>query len=210
MTAAQIMIEPMQLKYNPQVGQLLVHGFRGKFQHLTNLNDEELALFFEKLFDQYPAEPAGQRMVAVQGREVVGTLSLKWKVEADRKQEKQKLPSWKNFNMFSKWNLLKMLVGLYFLDHKPEAGECYIADVVVHPDHRGKGVGKLLLERAHQFVLSEPRLDRLSLYVSGKNPRAKHLYEQLSFQTHLQENSYVWHFLFNELEWEYMVNVIKG
>ncbi|MFU1798104.1 GNAT family N-acetyltransferase [Paenibacillus azoreducens] len=35
-----------------------------------------------------------------------------------------------------------MLIGLSFLDHKPQAGECYIADVVVHPDHRSKGVGK--------------------------------------------------------------------
>jgi len=208
MIAAPITIEPMQVKYNPQVGRLLVHGFYGKFQHLTNMNDEDLALFFEKLFDQFPTEPASQRMIALQEGEVIGTLSIKWKAESDTKQERQK-PSWKSFDMFSKWKLFKMLIGLYFLDHKPQAGECYIADVVVHPDHQGKGVGKQLLQWAQHFVQMELKLDSLSLYVSGKNPRAKQLYEKLSFLTDAQENSVVWHFLFNELKWDYMVMKLK-
>ncbi|WGU97839.1 hypothetical protein QJQ58_07405 [Paenibacillus dendritiformis] len=78
MTTSRITIEPMQAKYNPQVGRLLVHGFRGKFQHLTNMSDEDLALFFEKLFEHIPAEPASRRIVALQEGEVIGTLSIKW------------------------------------------------------------------------------------------------------------------------------------
>jgi ribosomal protein S18 acetylase RimI-like enzyme len=206
MTIAPITIEPMQSKYNPQVGRLLVHGFRGKFQHLTNLNDDDLALFFEKLFDHFPKEPASQRMVALQEGEVIGTISIKWKAEADRKQ-KQELSSWKSFNRFGGWNLLKMLIGLYFLNHEPQAGECYIADVAVDPKHRSKGVGKLLLQWAQHVV--EPHLDVLSLHVVGKNPRAKHLYELLSFQTHLQKKSLVRQLLFNESNWDYMVLNIK-
>ncbi|KOY14771.1 GNAT family N-acetyltransferase [Paenibacillus xylanivorans] len=202
MTTAPITIEPMQAKYNLQVGRLLVHGFRGKFQNLTNMNDDDLALFFEKLFEHFPTEPASQRMVALQDGEVIGTISIKWKPESDIKQ---KLPSWKNFNRLGKWNLLKMLIGLSLLDHKPQAGECYIAEIVVHPDHRSKGVGKLLLQWAQHFMQTEPHLDMLSLHVVGSNPRAKHLYELLSFQTHLQKNSLVRHLLFNESKWEYMV-----
>ncbi|GLI04528.1 hypothetical protein YDYSG_05580 [Paenibacillus tyrfis] len=81
MTAASITIEPMQAKYNPQVGRLLVQGFGGKFQCLTNMNDGELALFFEKLLDHFPADPASQRMVARQDGEAIGTISIKWKSE---------------------------------------------------------------------------------------------------------------------------------
>ncbi|KPV56683.1 acetyltransferase [Paenibacillus sp. A3] len=202
MTAAPVTIEAMQAKYNPQVGRLLVLGFGGKFQNLTNMNDGELALFFEKLLDHFPTNPASQRMVALQEGEVIGTISIKWKSES---AAKQKLPSWKNFNRFGTWKLLKMLIGLYLFDHKPKAGECYISDVVVHPDHRGKGVGKLLLQWAQYFVQTKQSLDRLSLYVSGKNPRAKHLYEQLLFRTHSQSKSLVWHLLFKEMKWDYMV-----
>ncbi len=208
MTAAPIMIEPMHPMYNPQVGRLLVHGFRGKFQTLTNMNDDDLALFFEKLFDHFPTEPASQRMVTLQEGEVIGTISVKWKPESDMKQ-KQVFPSRKSFNQFGRWNLLKMLIGLSLLDHKPQAGECYIADVAVHPDHRSKGVGKLLLQWAQHFAQTEPHLNLLSLHVVGNNPRAKYLYERLSFRTHLQQNSLARHLLFNESKWDYMMMKLK-
>ncbi|WP_409973879.1 GNAT family N-acetyltransferase [Bacillus sp. Bva_UNVM-123] len=186
MTTAPITVEPMQAKYNPQVGRLLVHGFRGKFQHLTNMKDDDLALFFERLFDHFPTKAGNQRMVALQEGEVIGTLSIIWNEKSNTKREKQSLLpwNWKSSSNFGKWNFLKMLIGLSFLDRKPRAGECYIADAVVHPDHRSKGVGKLLFEWAKQFVQGEPSLDILSLHVSGKNQRAKHLYEKLSFRTY--------------------------
>jgi ribosomal protein S18 acetylase RimI-like enzyme len=210
MTASRITIEPMQAEYNPQVSRLLVHGFRGKFQHLTNLSDEDLAHFFKKLFAQIPAEPASRRIVALQEGEVIGTLSIKWNADSSgKKQEKRKVPSWRSFNSIGTWNLLTLLIGLSLLDHQPQAGECYITDVAVHPDHRGKGIGKMLLEWAQQFVHAEPSLNMLSLHVSGKNPRAKHLYEQLSFCTHSQGNSIMRHFLFNEKKWHYMILRLK-
>ncbi|OAB42134.1 GNAT family N-acetyltransferase [Paenibacillus glacialis] len=208
MTTAPITIEPMQTKYNLQVSRLLVQGFRGKFQKLTNMNDDDLALFFEKLFEHYPTEPASHRMVALQDGEVIGTISIKWMPEADIMQ-KQGLPSSKSFIRLGKWNLLKMLIGLSLLNHKPQVGECYIADIVVHPDHRSKGIGKLLFQWAQHFVQTEPHLDVLSLHVVGSNPRAKHLYELLSFQTHLQKKSLVRHLLFNESKWDYMVLNLK-
>ncbi|OAB41879.1 hypothetical protein [Paenibacillus glacialis] len=109
MTTARITIEPMQPKYNPQVGRLLVHGFRGKFQHLTNMSDDDHALFFEKLFDYFPTEASNQKMIALQEGEVIGTLSIKWYVKSNMQQEKQNLPPWKSFNSFGIWNFLKLL-----------------------------------------------------------------------------------------------------
>jgi ribosomal protein S18 acetylase RimI-like enzyme len=210
MTAAMITIEPMEPKYNEQVGRLLFYGFRGKFQHLTNLNEENLALFFEKMLDSFPAEPASLRVVALQAGEVIGTLSIKWSANAEVQQATSNLPSWKDFNHITKWNFLKLIIGLSLLEHKSLAKECYIADVAVHPDHRSKGVGRLLLEWAQQFALAEPSLNILSLHVAGTNPRAKQLYEQLSFSTHKQEYSILRHFFFNEGTWHYMTRILKS
>ncbi|EPY03829.1 hypothetical protein PAALTS15_28846 [Paenibacillus alvei TS-15] len=210
MTAGQITIEPMQAKYNAQVGRLLVHGFRGKFQHLTNLNEENLALFFEKMLDSFPAEPASLRVVALQAGEVIGTLSIKWKANAEVQQATSNLPSRKDYPFIGKWAFLKLVIGLSLLEHKPLAKECYIADVAVHPDHRSKGVGRLLLEWAQQFALAEPSLNILSLHVAGTNPRAKQLYEQLSFSTHKQEYSILRHFFFNEGTWHYMTRILNS
>lgn len=203
MTIAPLIIEPMQAKYNHQVSRLLVHGFRGKFQPLTNLPDDTLALFFEKLFDQFPAEPASQRMIALQAGEVVGSLCIKGKAELDMKQEVLNFP-WRDCNLFGKWNLLKLFLSLYFLDHQPQAGECYIEDISVHPAHQGKGIGKCLLQWAQQHVQANPCLDILSLHVVEKNQRAKKLYEQMSFCTQDRKSSILRYLLFHEFEWNYM------
>ena len=204
MTTAPITIEPMQAKYNSQIGRLLVLGFRGKFQNLTKMNDGDLALFFEKLLAYFPSEPASQRMVALQEGEVIGTISIKWKPESDIMRNRELL-SWKNLKILRKWSLLKMLFGLSLLDYKPQARECYIADIAVHPNHRSKGVGKRLLQWAQHFVQAEPHLEVLTLHVVGNNPRAKQLYELLSFQTHMQKESFVRRLLFNESKLDYMV-----
>lgn len=204
MTIAPLTIEPMQAKYNHQVGLLLVHGFRGKFQPLTNLPDNTLALFFEKLLDQIPPEPASQRMIVLEAEEVVGSLCIKEKAESGRKQEVLNFP-WSDCERFGKWNLFKLFLSLYFLDHQPQDGECYIEDISVHPAHQGKGVGKCLLQWAQQHVQSKSCLDRLSLHVVGKNQRAKKLYEQMSFCTQDCKSSILRYLLFHEFEWNYMV-----
>lgn len=209
MTTGQITIEPMQAKYNAQVGRLLVHGFRGKFQHLTNLSEENLALFFKKMLDSFPAEPASLRVVALQAGEVIGTLSIKWSANAEVQQATSNLPSWKDYHFIGKWAFYKLVIGLSLLEHKPVAKECYIADVAVHPNHRSKGIGRMLLEWAQQFALAEPSLSILSLHVAGTNPRAKQLYEQLSFSTQIQEYSILRHFFFNEGKWHYMTRKLK-
>ncbi|UVI30254.1 GNAT family N-acetyltransferase [Paenibacillus spongiae] len=208
MSAAPLTIEQMQMKYNAQVSRLLVQGFRGKFQSLTNMKDDDLALFFEKLLDHYPHEPFGRRMVVLLEGIVVGTMSIQWKGDSDPELKRKPL-SWKSFNRFGKWNLMKMMLGLHFLEHKPQAGECYIADLVVHSDHRGIGVGTNLLQWAKQYVQAEPHLDVLSLFVSGHNERARHLYEQLSFHTKFQRSSLARHIFFRERKWNYMVLRLK-
>lgn len=172
---------------------------------LTKMNEDDLALFFEKLLEYFPTEPSTHRMVALQLGEVIGSIAIKWKPVVHRQKNKQKLPSWRICSQFGRWNHIKMLIGLCVLDHKPESGECYIADLVVHSDQRSKGVGKLLLQWAQQVVDMDPGLDRLSLYVSGSNPRAQQLYDQLSFQVQSRENRFILHLLFNESEWEYRV-----
>jgi len=204
MNKGTLTIERIQMKYNAPVSRLLVHGFRGKFQSLTKMNENDLALFFEKLLEHYRDEPCGRRMVVLLGGVVVGTMSIQWKGDPDSDHKRKPL-SWKSFDRFGKRNLLKMMLGLHFLEHKPREGECYIADIVVHPDHRGLGVGTLLLRWAKQFAQAESALDVLSLYVSGNNERARQLYERLSFHTEFQIRSVARYLLFRESKWSYMV-----
>ncbi|WP_028545547.1 GNAT family N-acetyltransferase [Paenibacillus taiwanensis] len=209
MTAAGITFEPMQEKYNVQVGKLFVCGFRGKFQHLTNLSDDELAHFFATVLDLFPSKSNSRRVIAIYQGEVIGTLSVKWNVDSITKQNMNTTASWRSFSHFGKWNIVKLYLGLWLLEHEPQVGECYVADVAVHPDHRSKGVGRMLLEWARQYAEAEPDLKILSLHVSGNNPRAKQLYEQMSFRTLSQKNSVLSYVLLKEGKWNYMVQTLS-
>ncbi|KQN97751.1 GNAT family N-acetyltransferase [Paenibacillus sp. Leaf72] len=211
MKVSSITIEPMQAKYNRQVGQLLVHGFKEKFFKLSKLNDSILALFFEKLLEHFPNEPATHRVVALQAGNIVGTLSIKWwpESELEGSTPQPMLPLWREFRIFGKGALLKLLLGLYFLSYKPQPGECYIADVTVHPNYRGEGIGKLMLGWAELYARAHPSFNVLSLHVSSHNLGAKRLYEQLSYHMHRKERSLLKYMLFHELEWEYMKIKLK-
>jgi len=54
-------------------------------------------------------------------------------------------------------------------------GECFIYDIVVHPDVRGRGYGRAALESLEP-VAKELGYDRISLHVFGDNEVARKLY----------------------------------
>ncbi|AIQ54138.1 GNAT family N-acetyltransferase [Paenibacillus sp. FSL R7-0331] len=215
MTSLPIMIEPMQPEYNRDVSFMLAHGFQGKFNALTKLDAGSLAVFFEQLMKLFPDGPLTKRMVALQGDQVIGTLSLKWHKSHDpsaaaaaqstHSAPYTKLPQWKELKQLGTKSTLRLLTALYFLNHEPSPGECYIADLAVHPEHQGKGTGGILLRRAQQYMQDQPLLHYLGLHVSGSNEQARRLYERLAFSVCSEEHSLVRSLLFRETKWTYMI-----
>jgi len=63
----------------------------------------------------------------------------------------------------------------------PVLDEAHIATVAVHPYHRGRGVGKMLLATAVEFARSR-RFKTVTLEVRASNRRAQNLYRRFGFQ----------------------------
>lgn len=61
-----------------------------------------------------------------------------------------------------------------------EGLECYLAELYVVPDHRGKGLGRALLERAIELA-RERGADTMDLGTSEDDVAARSLYEKLGF-----------------------------
>ena len=55
---------------------------------------------------------------------------------------------------------------------------CQVVDICVLPEHQGKGVGKLLMQAIHQYLLTLPESCYVSLLADGN---ADKLYEQFGF-----------------------------
>ncbi|MCX4986792.1 GNAT family N-acetyltransferase [Streptomyces sp. NBC_00572] len=75
---------------------------------------------------------------------------------------------------------LPRLALLALLERRPAARELVMDGIAVAPEHRGKGIGGLLL-REITTVAAEARCHRVRLDVIDVNPRARALYERHGF-----------------------------
>ncbi|MGH8688415.1 MAG: GNAT family N-acetyltransferase [Burkholderiales bacterium] len=73
------------------------------------------------------------------------------------------------------------MAALHFTTSTAEGGKVAgLEDCVVHPDHRGRGVGKALLAHVIDRARAEGAL-RVMLLTDGDNARAQALYRKLGF-----------------------------
>lgn len=207
-------IEPVQPALYPSVGQLMAYGFGYKIENLASLSIEELGSAFTQLLYYLPQEPNSLRVVARQQGEVVGTMCIKWKwIKSNESngfdgfdEPNQSIDSnwWSKCNSIGNWKLFKLITGLYLLQHSPKVEECYIEDLVVHPQHQGKGIGKQLLQWAHQFMQQSAGMTYLSLHVASHNHKAIQLYERYQFCQQDCDSSLLTGLLLGEKRWHYM------
>ena len=66
----------------------------------------------------------------------------------------------------------------------------WISDLVVSQNHRGKGIGTLLVEKVKETA-KENSVDRIQLNVSSYNTDAVKLYEKLGFTPELIKMEYI-------------------
>jgi ribosomal protein S18 acetylase RimI-like enzyme len=81
------------------------------------------------------------------------------------------------------WEEDGRIIGNVTLIHskRGERHHYFIANVAVHPDQRGRGIGRMLTERAMRHI-REHKGCRAMLQVRDDNPAAIHIYETLGFK----------------------------
>src|SRR5262249_28057857 len=84
------------------------------------------------------------------------------------------------------------LVTLYLQPYRRLAHQCEFG-IIVSPEHRGKGIGTLLIKNAIHLAKSNFRIELLHLQVKGENP-AMRLYSRMGFREFGRQN----HWLKNE------------
>jgi ribosomal-protein-alanine N-acetyltransferase len=69
------------------------------------------------------------------------------------------------------------VIAYLFIEHDKEGGFAEINDIAVHPEHRGKGYGKILMKHALD------RYNYLKLNVDATDHKAINFYQKLGFET---------------------------
>ncbi|PQP81588.1 GNAT family N-acetyltransferase [Paenibacillus sp. PCH8] len=200
-----VRIEPITPAKYRDAAKLMAYGFGHKFQKSSSLSISELASVFEQLLLYEPKQTGSLRVAALENDVLLGTMALKWKAsEVIKKADATPSKWWRMRRHIGYWKLLRIMAGIQLLKHEPDAGECYIEDIVVHPHHQGRGVGRQLMAWAQQYKLQTAQLSYLSLHVASHNQKAMQLYERYHFLKQNSTNSILTGLLLGEHQWNYM------
>jgi ribosomal protein S18 acetylase RimI-like enzyme len=104
---------------------------------------------------------------------------------------------------------VRALMAFGLLSKKVEEDESYISHIAVHPDFRGRGVGRGLMAEAERLS-REGGKDRITLYVASDNASAKGLYLACGFHTVRTEQSDLALMLLGKGQWELMQKDLAG
>ena len=78
------------------------------------------------------------------------------------------------------WRVFRVVaMGIILFKH-PKPNTMHIDALAVHPDMRGQGIGRQLIQAVENRAQSEGK-QHVTLEVEDINPRAKHLYERSGF-----------------------------
>ena len=83
------------------------------------------------------------------------------------------------------------ITGVYRDEAPKLVHKAVIWGVFVHPEFRGGGCGRLLMQTAMAHALSMPGVHHLLLSVNAKNVVAKALYESVGFESYALERAYM-------------------
>lgn len=165
------MIRKARRNESHQIAQLMLLAMEEIVHAFLGTHNPEEALEFMHLLvrqegNQYSFE---NTWIAEEDKQVAGSIS----VYDGAKLQQLRQP------------VLSLLVEKYQRKVSPEnetePGEFYIDTIAVHPDHRGKGLGTMLLRFViDHFVYQKGKT--LGLLVDIQNPKAKNLYLQLGFE----------------------------
>jgi ribosomal protein S18 acetylase RimI-like enzyme len=195
----------MKPAYVGPVSMLLTEGFLSKLMPGDRMEKSRVASVMGKLL-QLDAEAGNmQRIVVTIEGNIAGSMAIQWQKPPAWQEKPRLLKLWQELRGIELGKMLELGVRLLLLSHMPAKHEGYIADVVVDPLYRGRGLGCYMLEWARCEAAKRPDIGYLSLHVSGANAGARRLYERFGFRASEVKRSALMGFLFGEREWLYMV-----
>jgi ribosomal protein S18 acetylase RimI-like enzyme len=208
MNIDNILLRHQKSEDSPQIANIILSSFSSKFQPLTNLSKQQLIHY---LIDTgfTNSEENSNTWVAEKNNEVIGVLSLKCANNKDNKKRKNK-SFFQLVKKYGLWNNLKLLFAFSLLNSPLKKNTCYIEHIAVDESARGKGVGKLLMNKAKEVTFNDSDNLYLSLHVAEDNEGAVRLYKNLGFQVIYKATSLLTSLMFKQKTWLFMMMSKNG
>ena len=184
-------MEPCRPEYVKVANTIIAEGFMGKFSRL-GLNESVIVETMEKLWETGPNH---RYFIERINENIVAAAHLKWNGPKSRIFDDY------GENDFSETS--RFIRGMKALYEDVAEGDCYIVELAVASDQRGKGVASSMINDIIDFAGREG-FRRVTLFVSDRNETAHKLYEKMGFKTEYVKESFLEKFYFDEPKWRFM------
>ncbi|WP_321146322.1 GNAT family N-acetyltransferase [Providencia alcalifaciens] len=203
-----LVIEPLEEANIDSANTLFYEAFSSKFKTIHDMPEAQrqgvLSLFWQRgLSDPYDRH----FQVKLNGK-LVAVYGMTYGVKRIQEQAPTPVPLIQILHKAGFFRFMKIWRIFQLFVHKPRADTAYLSYLCVDNKLRAMGIGNRVLDHIETQAAADPKLTRVSLYVSDLNTKARELYLRRGYIDEKYETSrttlrymdiYGWHYMVKEL-----------
>ncbi|HHR6129373.1 TPA: GNAT family N-acetyltransferase [Providencia alcalifaciens] len=201
----QLVIEPLEEASIDSANTLFYEAFSSKFKTINDMPEAQrqgvLSLFWQRglsaPYDRHFQVKLNGKLVAIYG--------ITYGVKRIQEQVPTPVPLIQILRKAGFFRFMKIRRIFQLFVHKPRADTVYLSYLCVDNKLRGLGIGNRVLDHIETQAVADPKLTRVSLYVSDLNTKARELYLRRGYTDEKYETSHTTLRYMDIYGWYYMV-----
>lgn len=169
--------------------RLFYQAFTSKFKMVSDMPDAQRQAVLAMFWQRGLSDPYDRHFQVKRNGKLVAVYGLTYGVKPPPQNAPAPVSSLAILRKAGFIPFLKIRRIFQMFVHIPAADTAYLSYLCVDESLRGTGIGNLILDEITAQLRADPAINRLSLYVSDLNTKARELYLRRGFQDVKYETS---------------------
>lgn len=169
--------------------RLFYQAFSSKFKTVSDMPDAQRQAMLAMFWQRGLSDPYDRHFQVKRNGKLVAVYGLTYGVKRPPQNAPAPVSSLAILRKAGFIPFLKIRRIFQLFVHIPAADTAYLSYLCVDESLRGTGIGNLILDEITAQLRADPAINRLSLYVSDLNTKARELYLRRGFQDVKYETS---------------------
>ncbi|HGY2265551.1 GNAT family N-acetyltransferase [Morganella morganii] len=184
--------------------RLFYQAFSSKFKTIRNMPDAQRQAVLAMFWQRGLSDPYDRHFQVKRNGKLVAVYGLTYGVKRPPQNAPAPVSSLAILCKAGFIPFLKIRRIFQMFVHIPAADTAYLSYLCVDESLRGTGIGNQILDEITAQLRADPAINRLSLYVSDLNTKARELYLRRGFQDVKYETSHTTKRYMDIYGWYYM------
>lgn len=184
--------------------RLFYQAFSSKFKTIRNMPDAQRQAVLAMFWQRGLSDPYDRHFQVKRNGKLVAVYGLTYGVKRPPQNAPTPVSSLAILCKAGFIPFLKIRRIFQMFVHIPAADTAYLSYLCVDESQRGTGIGNQILDEITAQLRADPAINRLSLYVSDLNTKARELYLRRGFQDVKYETSHTTKRYMDIYGWYYM------